>query len=132
MTTRAAGPPAYVAAHRIAVLDKRLPFDQAHCLARLVYEHGGGPFPAERSGQMGLKLFKALAAEGLVNLDVTVNDPVPVIVRLRVPPTMVDTFEEFSGRTITVWAKPRGKSAVWYAEATQEGLDLVAGQPASG
>jgi len=43
-----------------------MPFEQGYCLARLVIEHGGGPFAPERGGTMSLNVFKALAAEDLV------------------------------------------------------------------
>src|SRR3954469_9732054 len=81
-TTRAGGPPAYVAAHRIATVDRRLPFDQAYCLSKLVFDHAGGPFVPERNGPISFKLCKALSAENLLILSGEMNETLSAVVRL--------------------------------------------------
>ncbi|MEH0975171.1 hypothetical protein V6U77_28985 [Micromonospora sp. CPCC 205546] len=127
-TTRAGGPPAYVAAHQIAVIDKRLPFDQAYCLAKLVFDHSGGPAVPERSGPVSLKLCKALAAEDLVLLTGEMTEVMPVTVRLTVSASILDMLGPPPASTVIVEAGGGGrrrKKAEWFAEVTQEGLDLV-------
>lgn len=128
MTTRPiVGPPAYVAGHRIAVVEGRLPFEQAYCLSRLVLEHGGGPFVPEREGTMSLKLFKALAGEDLV----LVTSQLSERLRPQVELTISSLFVEELGMTppagvrITGFTPSRRKIHL-YVEVTEQGADMVA------
>lgn len=124
--TRAGGPPAYVAAHRIAVVDKRLPFDQAYCLAKLVFEHAGGPVAPDRQGPVSLKLCKALAAEDLVMLTADMAEATPATARLTVTAAMLDMLDHVPGPTVVVETSgSRRKKVDWRVEVTQDGLDLV-------
>ena len=127
-TTRAGGPPAYVAAHQIAVVDRRLPFEQAYCLAKLVFDHGGGPAVPERSGPVSIKLCKALAAEDLVLLSGEMSESIPLTVRLTTPASLLDVVDRPPDQAIVLetYGSSRRKKVSWFAEVTQKGLDLVA------
>jgi hypothetical protein len=128
-TTRAGGPPPYVAAHRISVVDRRLPFDQAYCLAKLVFDHAGGPVVPERSGPTSLKLCKALAAEDLVVLTGEMSEVIPVTVRLTVPASLLDMVHPPTGDAPLVETRPgasRRTKVDWFVVVSQRGLDLVA------
>jgi hypothetical protein len=116
-----------VAAHRIAVVDRRLPFEQAYCLARLVIDHAGGPFVAERAGVMSFAVFKLLAAEDLVSVTTELNDNL----RPRVELTISKLFVEKLGMTPPVGLRRTGyitssrRKITRYVEATEQGADLV-------
>ncbi|GII23654.1 hypothetical protein [Planosporangium mesophilum] len=132
--TRPGGPPAYVAAHRIAVVDGRLPFEQAYCLTKLVFDHAGGPVVPERRGQMSLKLCKALAVENLVMLTGEMSETMPAIVRLTVTASFLEELGYLPEQIVVVESRNSGghKNVNWFVEVTQEGLDLVASAIASG
>ncbi|WP_146228141.1 hypothetical protein [Micromonospora sp. S4605] len=132
-TTRAGGEPAYVAAHRIAVVDRRLSFEQAYCLAKLVLDHGGGPAAPDRNGPISVKHCKALAAEDLVELTGELSEVIPVTVRLTVPASLLDNVHPLRGQKPIVETAGGGrrKKVEWFAVVTQEGLDLVAAAMAS-
>ena len=126
--THASGSPAYVAAHRISVVDGRLPFDQAFCLATLVVEHAGGPVAPGRTGPIALDLCKQLSSADLVLLTTEMLSRTRATVRLTVSPSVLDEFVDMPAPTIVVSEyeidRPRRK-AHRYAEVTQAGLDLV-------
>jgi hypothetical protein len=126
-TTRADGPPAYVAAHRIAVIDGRLPFDEAYCLAKIVFYHAGGPTVPERTGPISLKLCKELAAQDLVFLTAEMREPTRAIVRLTVSALLIEELGWApDGGTELTTVPTRRRKADWFVEVTQDGLDLVA------
>jgi hypothetical protein len=127
--TRAGGPSAYVAAHRISTVDGRMSFEQAYCLAKLVFDHAGGPVVPERIGSISLKLCKALAAENLVMLTGEMNETMPAIVRLTVTASFLEELGHLPEQTVVVEGYNSGrrqKRVDWFVEVTQEGLDLVA------
>lgn len=129
VTTRpAAGPPAYVAAHRIAVVDGCLPFEQAYCLSRLVIEHGGGPFAPERAGTMSWKALNALAGENLVFVTSELSDRLRPEVELTISALLIEEFGSSppAGVRINGFITSRRRKIDRYAEVTEQGADLVA------
>lgn len=129
MPTRAGGSRAYVAAHRISVVEQRLPFEQAYCLALLVFDHSGRPFVPERKGHISLKLCRELAAQDLVMLTGEMRDIARAIVRLTVSAALLDELPGLPDQTVTVqsYDEPgRRKKVNWFVEVTQDGLDMVA------
>ena len=127
--TRAGGPPAYRAAHKIAVIDGRLSFEQAYCLSRLVLDYGSGSAVPERGGVLSLKLCQELAAENLVLVTAEMISATMATVRLTVTPAMLDEIIDIPAPTIVVntyEAARRRKKANWFVQVTQLGLDLVA------
>jgi hypothetical protein len=123
-----AGPPAYVAAHRIAVVDGCLPFEQAYCLSRLVIEHGGGPFAAERAGTMSWKVLKALAGEDLVFVTSEFCDRLRPEVALTISGLFIEEFglSPPAGVRIDGFITSRRREIDRYVEITEQGADLVA------
>jgi hypothetical protein len=133
--TRAGGPPAYVAAHRISVIDGRLPFEQAYCLTKLVFDHAGGPVVPQRAGPVSLKLCKALAAGDLVLLTGEMSETMPAAIRLPVTAAIIEELGYVPDQTMVVEhydASRRRKKAAWFVEVTQAGLDLVVSSGGSG
>jgi hypothetical protein len=122
------GPPAYRAAHRIAVVHERLPFEQALCLATLVLDYEGGPVVPNSHPYVSLKLCKALMAKDLVLLTGDMTDALPVKVRLTVSEALLDIFDNVPDRKVIVeYGSYRGRrKADWLAEVTQDGMDMVA------
>lgn len=103
-TTRAEGPLAYIAVHRIAVIDKRLPFEHAYCLAKLVFDHAGGPAKPEASGPVSLKSCKALAAEDLVRLSGEMTEVAAALVRLTVSAALLEVLDGIPEPAVVVEA----------------------------
>jgi hypothetical protein len=129
VTTRpAAGPPAYVAAHRIAVVDGCLQFEQAYCLSRLVIEHGGGPFVPERAAAMSWKVLKALAGENLVFVTSEFSDRLRPEVELTISALFIEEFGSAppAGVRINGFITSRRRKIDRYVEVTEQGADLVA------
>ncbi len=128
VTTRPVGPPAYVAAHRIAVVDGRLPFEHAYCLSRLVVEHGGGPFPPEPAGTMSWKVFKALASEELVFVTSELSDGLRPDVELTISALFIEEFGSTppAGVRINGFITSRRRKIDRYITVAAQGADLVA------
>ncbi len=126
-TRRVVGPPAYVAAHRIAVIDKRLPFEQAYCLSRLVIEHGGGPLVPERAGTMSWRRFKPLAAENLVLVTSEFSDALIPAVEVTISALFVEELGYAPPSKVRINGFiPTHRRADRYVEVTEQGADLVA------
>lgn len=125
---RVAGPAAYVAAHRIAVVDGCLPFEQAYCLSRLVIEHGGGPFAPEHAGTMSWKVFKALAGANFVFVTSELSDRLRPAVELTISALFVEEFgcAPPAGVRLNGFVTSRRHTIKRYVEATEQGADLVA------
>ena len=117
-------------AHKIAVVDGRLPFELAYCLSLLVFDHAGGPIEPERTGPMSLTLLKQLSAQDLVFVTAEMISPARAVVRLTATPAIVDEMVDIPASTVVVTyydVARRKKKANWFVEVTQQGLDLVAG-----
>jgi hypothetical protein len=127
VTRPAAGPLAYVVAHRIAVVDELLAFEEAYCLSRLVLEHRGGPFVPERSGTMSLKLFKSLAAEDLVLITSQFSETLRPEIALTISSLLIQEHGSTPpvGVRVTGFAQRR-RNVDRYAEASEAGVDMVA------
>jgi hypothetical protein len=122
-----AGPPAYVAAHRIAVIDGRLPFERAYCLSRLVIEHGGGPIAPERAGTMSWKVLKALAAEDLVFVTSELSDRLRPVVELTISALFIEEFGSAPPAGLRINGFTTSSRRIdRYVEVTEQGADLVA------
>ena len=128
VTRPVAGPPAYVAAYRIAVVDGRLPFEQAYCLARLVIEHGGGPFVPERAGTMSWRVLKALADEDLVFVTSELSDRLRPAVELTVSALFIEELGGAppGGVRFDGFRTSRRRRVDRFAEVSERGADLVA------
>jgi len=121
------GPPAYVAAHRIAVTDERLPFEQAYCLARLVIEHGGGPLVPERTGTMSWRVFKPLAADDLVLVTSEFSDALSPAVEVTISALFVEELGYAPPAKVRINGFiPSHRRTDRYVEVTQRGAELVA------
>jgi hypothetical protein len=119
--TFASGSPAYVAAHHIAVVEERLPFAEAYCLSRLVFEHSGGPVIPGKEGPVSLQLCKRLALKELVQFTNEVSDS-SANARLSIAPGLL---AQLGDRPQPVRRSDRRRT-MWPVEVTQLGLDLVA------
>jgi hypothetical protein len=125
-STPVTGPLAYVAAHRIAVVDERLPFELAYCLSRLVIEHGCGPLAPERRGTMSLKVFKALAGEDLVIITSEFDERLRPEVELTLSELFIDEVGPTppAGLRITGFT-PGRRNIDRFVEVTEHGADIV-------
>jgi len=121
------GTPAYVAAHHIAVVDGRLPFEQAYCLSRPVIDYCGGPFAPERAGPMSWKVLKLLAADNLVLVTSEFSEHLRPAVELANSALLIEELGSVppAGVRITGFT-PSRRRIERYVEASELGADLVA------
>lgn len=121
---RVTGPPAFVAAHRMADEDPTLVFAEAYALAQLVLHHDGGPVPTTgKRASFPRPVLTALAKRGLVEKH---GDS-----RFR-QSWRVDSVRDLTAPTppaprYSVTASPAGatEKTRWFVSVTQEGDALV-------
>jgi hypothetical protein len=120
------GSPAFVAAHRIAVVDQRLPFEQAYCLSRLVINHGGGPLVPERDGTMSLKLFKTLAAEDSVIITSEFSERLRPEIELTLSTLFINELGSVPPPGVRVNGFTQSRRKIdRYVEVTEQGANIV-------
>ena len=124
-TASAGGSPAYVAAHRIALLHRRLPFGEALCLTTLVLEYTGGPVVPGGAGPITVDHCLKLFERGFVTMTTEMISHVPALARLTLSSSIL---EELVGTGAVIQeseTERRPQQPKYYVEVTQTGLDLV-------
>lgn len=132
VSTSVSGSPAYVAAHRMAVVDKLMSFEDAYLLGRFVHERLGGPMALPARKFMTVAQAKRLTAGGWVTMDGSSDVSQPVLLRYASEETAQYPFEaNVTVELLQVELLPAVVTSAWMVEVTEEGLFAVLGRAAT-